>query len=226
MNVLLLETNWKGLKRVLEKHGCTVDTAATGADADRKARAGTHSFIVVELELLNGDGLALIRKWREAGINAHVLLVTTQASLQDKLDAFSVGVDDFVIKPYHPDELLARLGAAGRDEPAYADKALTVFDLTIDPSARIIKRAGRTIDLTPREFELLYFLAIHRGKAVSRTMIWEHLYADKTDSRSNVVDVYIRYLRKKIDSDFKPALILTCWGKGYMLRGSADEADL
>src|SRR5262245_58873560 len=95
MNVLLLETNWKGLKRVLEKHGCRVDTAATGAEADRKARAGTHSFIVLERELLNGDGLGLVRRWRQAGIDAHVLLVTAQASLQDKLDAFSVGVDDF-----------------------------------------------------------------------------------------------------------------------------------
>src|SRR5262249_55093262 len=199
-----------------------VDTAATGAEADRKARAGTHSFIVLERELLNGDGLGLVRRWREAGINAHVLVVTAQASLQDKLDAFSVGADEFVIQPYHPDDLLARLGAVGGGETESVDKALAAFDLTIDPTARIVKRGGRTIDLTPREFALLHFLALHRGKAVSRTMIWEHLYADKTDSRSNVVDVYIRYLRKKIDTDFKPALILTCWGKGYMLRGGDD----
>src|SRR5262249_61294144 len=127
-----------------------------------------------------------------------------------------------VSQPDHHEVRRARLGAVGGDYTQSVDKALAVCDLTIDPTARIVKRGGRTIDLTPREFELLHFLALHRGKAVSRTMIWEHLYADKTDSRSNVVDVYIRYLRKKIDTDFKPALILTCWGKGYMLRGGDD----
>ena len=96
---------------------------------------------------------------------------------------------------------------------------LRVFDLEIDTASRTVKRAGKAIHLTPREYALLQFLAFHRGKVVTRSMIWEHLYDEHDENTSNVVDVYIRYLRNKIDKDFDPPLILTRWGEGYMLRG-------
>jgi len=102
------------------------------------------------------------------------------------------------------------------------DPILRVHDLEIDTAARTVKRGGQSIHLTPREYALLQFLAFHRGKVVSRSMIWEHLYDEHDENTSNVVDVYIRYLRTKIDKGFDPPLILTRWGEGYMLRGEDD----
>lgn len=220
MLVLLLESNARGLKRALEKKGFQVDIAADGAEADRKTRDDEPAIVVLEREMLNGEGLLLVKKWRAAGVKAHVLIVTANGGLQAKLDAFSFGADDCVTKPYELDELLARLGTSGRSTSALHAPVLQIFDLEIDLSVQKVKRGGKPIRLTPREFDLLQFLIAHRGKPVSRTMIWEHLYDGRPESRSNVVDVYIRYLRKKLDSGFEPALILTCWGKGYMLRGA------
>jgi DNA-binding response OmpR family regulator len=129
-------------------------------------------------------------------------------------------------KPFELEELLARLRALIRRGHQVKDPLLKVHDLSIDTSARTVKRAGKSIHLTPKEYALLEFLAFHAGKVVTRSMIWEHLWDEHDESVSNVVDVYIRYLRNKIDKDFSPPLILTRWGEGYMLRAeeSADEA--
>jgi DNA-binding response OmpR family regulator len=118
--------------------------------------------------------------------------------------------------------LLARLRALIRRSHQIKDPQLRIFDLEIDTSARTVKRGGQSIHLTPREFALLQFLAYHRGKVVTRSMIWEHLYDEYDENTSNVVDVYIRYLRTKIDKGFETPLILTRWGEGYMLRGESD----
>ncbi len=117
------------------------------------------------------------------------------------------------------EELFARLRALIRRGHQVKDPVLRVHDLEIDTAGRNVKRAGQTIHLTPREFALLEFLAFHRGKVVSRTMIWNHLYDEQDENTSNVVDVYIRYLRNKIDKGFDPPLIQTRWGEGYLLRG-------
>jgi DNA-binding response OmpR family regulator len=122
-------------------------------------------------------------------------------------------------KPFQLEELLARLRALIRRGHQIKDPVLRVHDLEIDTSARTVKRGGQAIHLTPREYALLQFLAYHRGKVVSRSMIWEHLYDEHDENTSNVVDVYIRYLRNKIDKGFNPPLILTRWGEGYLLRG-------
>ena len=117
---------------------------------------------------------------------------------------------------------MARLRVLVRRQHQIKDPILRVHDLEIDTSARSVKRAGQQIHLTPREFALLQFLAFHRGKVVTRTMIWEHLYDEYDENTSNVVDVYIRYLRTKIDNAFETKLILTRWGEGYMLRGEEE----
>jgi DNA-binding response OmpR family regulator len=118
--------------------------------------------------------------------------------------------------------LLARIRALIRRGHQQKDPVLRCYDLEIDTAARQVKRAGTTIHLTPREYALLEFLAFHRGKVVTRSMIWEHLYDEYDENTSNVVDVYIRYLRNKVDKGFEPQLILTRWGEGYMLRGDDD----
>src|SRR5262245_24930439 len=194
MLVLLFKSNAKPLQRALERKGYQVEVAQDAADADRRVNAADFGVIVLERELLNGGGVELLKKWRSNGVKSHVVLLALEGSLQDKLDMLSVGADDFIIKPIEVEDLTARLGAVSRQDSS-AREVVTVYDLQIDPLARMVKRGGRTINLTPREFDLLLFLSSHRGKAVSRVMIWEHLYQDQAESRSNVVDVYIRYLR-------------------------------
>jgi DNA-binding response OmpR family regulator len=223
MIVLLLETNSRALQRALEQEGFKVDVAKDATDADQRICAADYGVVVLERELLNGGGVDLLKKWRNIGVKAHVVMLTANANLQDKLDVLSVGADDYVTKPYAVEELTTRLRTIGKRDAKPKHEVVAIYDLQIDASARIVRRGGRTIHLTPREFELLMYLAAHRGQAVSRSMIWEHLYQDSAESRSNVVDVYIRYLRKKIDTGFEPPLILTCWGKGYMLRGALEE---
>jgi DNA-binding response OmpR family regulator len=165
------------------------------------------------------DGLSLLQKWRRAGMTTHVLVLTARGTIDDKVKGLDLGADDYLTKPFQWEELLARLRALIRRGHQVKDPILRVHDLEIDTAARTVKRAGKTVQLTPKEYALLQFLAFHCGKVVTRSMIWEHLYDEHDENTSNVVDVYIRYLRTKIDKGFDPPLILTRWGEGYMLRG-------
>jgi DNA-binding response OmpR family regulator len=130
------------------------------------------------------------------------------------------------VKPFELTELFARLRALIRRGHQMKDPIIRIFDLEIDTAARMVKRSGKVIHLTPREYALLEFLAFHRGQVVTRTMIWNHLYDEMDEATSNVVDVYIRYLRTKLDKNFEPALILTRWGEGYMMRAEDTPAEL
>lgn len=140
-------------------------------------------------------------------------------TVEDKVKGLDLGADDYLVKPFELNELLARVRALVRRGHQAKDPVIKIHDLEIDTGAKMVRRAGKEIYLTPREFALLRFLAYHRGKVVSRSMIWEHLYDENDDNTSNVVDVYIRYLRNKIDKNHSPQLILTRWGEGYMIKG-------
>ncbi len=225
MRILLVEDHValsKALRQGLEEEGFAVDTAMDGDEADIKARTTQYDVIVLDVMLPKVDGLTLLKRWRDGGITTHILMLTAKSSLNDKLLGLDSGADDYLTKPFELDELLARIRALVRRSHQIKDPIIKIYDMNLDTAARKVTRGGQSIHLTPREYALLEFLAYHRGKVVTRTMIWEHLYDEYDENTSNVVDVYIRYLRNKIDKGFEPSLILTRWGEGYMLRNEDD----
>jgi DNA-binding response OmpR family regulator len=227
MRALLVEDHRplvRTLRQALEEEGFAVDIAAEGREADLRVQGSTYDVIVLDLMLPGEDGLSLLRRWRRGGLESHVLILTARGTVDDKVRGLDAGADDYLSKPFELDELMARLRALVRRGHQVKDPVLRVGDLEIDTAARAVRRGGREIHLTPREFALLQFLAFHAGKVVTRTMIWEHLYDEAEETTSNVVDVYIRYLRNKIDKGFDRPLIVTRWGEGYMLRAGEEPA--
>jgi DNA-binding response OmpR family regulator len=226
MRVLLIEDHKplvRALKQGLEEEGFAVDVSTDGQDGDFKARTAEYDVIILDLMLPRQDGLSLLQGWRKDGLSMHVLVLTARGSMEDKVKGLDLGADDYMTKPFELEELLARVRALVRRGHQVKSPLIRIHDLEIDTASRTVKRGGKSIHLTPREYALLEFLAFHRGKVTTRSMIWEHLYDDQDENTSNVVDVYIRYLRNKIDKGYDPPLILTRWGEGYMLKGD-DEA--
>jgi DNA-binding response OmpR family regulator len=222
MRVLLIEDHRplvRALRQGLEEEGFAVDVAADGEEGDFKARSAEYDAVILDLMLPKIDGLTLLKGWRRDGMKTHVLVLTARGAIDDKVRGLDLGADDYLTKPFELEELFARLRALIRRGHQVKDPILRVRDLEIDTAARTAKRGGKEIHLTPREYALLEFLAFHCGKVVTRTMIWDHLYDEQDESTSNVVDVYIRYLRNKIDKGFDPPLIHTRCGEGYMMRG-------
>jgi two-component system, OmpR family, response regulator len=226
MRILLIEDNKplsRALKQGLEIQGFAVDLAYDGEEGDYKATTAEYDAIVLDVVLPKEDGLSLLQRWRNQGMQTYVLLLAPRSSTEEKVRGLDLGADDYLTKPFELEELFARLRALIRRSHRVKDPVIRVHDLEIDTAARAVKRAGQAIRLTPREYALLEFLAFHRGQVVSRSMIWEHLYNEQDENTSNVVDVYIRYLRNKIDKGFDPPLILTRWGEGYTLRGDGSQ---
>jgi DNA-binding response OmpR family regulator len=222
VRVLLVEDHKplaRALRQGLEEEGFAVDAAYDGEEADFKARSAEYDAVILDLMLPKKDGMTLLKEWRQSGLAMHVLVLTARDALDDKVRGLDSGADDYLTKPFELEELLARLRALIRRRHQVKDPVIRIHDLEIDTATRSVKRSGQPIHLTPREYALLEFLAFHRGRVVSRTMIWEHLYDEHDENTSNVVDVYIRYLRNKIDKGFEQPLILTRWGEGYLLRG-------
>lgn len=227
MRVLLIEDNRtlvRALQQGLEEEGYAVDVAYDGEEGGFKAETVKYDAIILDLMLPKRDGQSLLQRWRAKGIATHVLVLTARGTLEDKVKGLDLGADDYLTKPFELDELLARLRALVRRGHHVKSPVLRIFDLEMDTAAHSVKRAGQPIHLTPREYSLLEYLAFHKGTVVTRTMIWEHLYDENDESTSNVVDVYIRYLRNKIDKGFDPPLIMTRWGEGYMMRAEDTPA--
>lgn len=226
MRILLVEDQIQMVRMVrqgLEEEGFAVDTALDGEEADVKARTTPYDVIILDQMLPKVDGLTLLKRWREAGITTHVLMFTAKGATADKVTGLDTGADDYMSKAnFDFEELFARLRALVRRGHQKKDPVIRVHDLTLDTAARSVSRGGKRIPLTPREYALLEFLAYHAGSVVTRTMIWDHLYDEYDENTSNVVDVYIRYLRNKVDKGHEMPLILTKWGEGYMLRGNED----
>jgi DNA-binding response OmpR family regulator len=213
------------VKRGLEAEGHVVDVAENGQDTLSLARDMDYSVIVLDRLLPDGDGLNVCRAMRREGRNSLVLMLTAKDSLQDKIDGLKAGADDYLTKPFDFDELLARLEALMRrgryrEPPA----VLQVGDLTLDRSACKAVRGTREIPLTAKEFALLSFLMANAGKVVSRTRLLDNVWEYGFDPGTKVVDVYIRYLRKKIDEGEEKPLIHTVRGFGYMISDNGTAA--
>ena len=174
MRVLLIEDHKplvRALKQGLEQEGFAVDTAGDGPEGDYKARTAEYDVIILDLMLPKEDGLSLLQRWRRNGMKTHVLVLTARGSIEDKVRGLDLWADDYLTKPFELEELLARLRALIRRGHQIKDPILRVHDLEINTAARSVRRGGRDIHLTPREYALLEFLAFHRGRVVSRTMI-------------------------------------------------------
>lgn len=225
MRLLLVEDHKplvRAVRQGLEEEGFAVDVAMDGEEAGYKAETTDYDVIILDVMLPKIDGLSLLKRWRKKGLSSHVILLTARNTVEDKVRGLDSGADDYLTKPFEFDELLARVRALIRRDHHHKSPVVRIHDLEIDTAGRTVKRAGQAIRLTPREYNLLEYLAFHQGQVVSRMMIWEHLYDEHDENTSNVVDVYIRYLRNKVDKGFDPPLILTRWGEGYMLRGEEE----
>jgi DNA-binding response OmpR family regulator len=201
----------------LREEGFAVDAAADGEEGWWHAREGEYDVIVLDLMLPRIDGLTLLKRLRQAGGKTHVLILTARDALEDRVAGLNMGADDYLVKPFAFDELLARVRALIRRRYDAKNPILRVGDLEIDTGAKTVRRADSPIELTAREYALLELLAMRTGQLVTRTEIWEHLYEFQSTAQSNVVDVYIGYVRRKIERPGGPRLIHTRRGQGYVL---------
>jgi two-component system OmpR family response regulator len=203
----------------LTEHGHVVLTHADGRDGLHVALMESLDLLIVDRMLPGLDGLSVVRRLRAAEVRTPVLFLTTLDGIDDRVEGLNAGGDDYLPKPFAFAELVARVGALGR-RPGTGDVStrLQVADLEIDLVAHSVKRAGRSIDLQPREFRLLVYLARHAGQVVTRTMLLENVWDLHFDPQTNVVDSLMSRLRARIDREFKPQLIHTVRGAGYCLR--------
>ena len=197
--------------------GYSVDACANGKDGKWHAESGEFDVMVLDLMLPEMDGLTVLKELREAGNDIHILILTAKDGVTDRVDGLNLGADDYLTKPFVFAELLARVRALVRRKYGEKNPRLAVGDLVIDTSAKTVRRGEEAIELTAKEYALLEFLALRAQEVVSRTDIWNHVYDFHADSHSNVVDVYISYLRKKIDRPGMQKLIHTRRGQGYLL---------
>jgi DNA-binding response OmpR family regulator len=206
------------IRRVLEEEGHTVDVAYDGDEGLAMALDGSHDVIVMDVMMPVKDGIEVCASLRREKVDTPVLLLTALDSVDDRVRGLDAGADDYLPKPFAFQELLARIRALGRRKVQGREASeLRIDDLVLDVRRRRAQRAGKNIDLSPKEFSLLEFLMRNEGRVVTRTQILDHLWGYDYDSESNLVDVYVAYLRRKIDKGHGRQLIRTVRGIGYAL---------
>jgi DNA-binding response OmpR family regulator len=208
----------RSLGTALKRSGYAVDLADNGTDGFWFAESTDYDAIVLDIMLPGLDGLTLLRRLRELGRPTHVLLLTAKDAVEDRVRGLQSGADDYLIKPFALEELLARVQALCRRSYGAKDTRLVIGDLVIDTAAQEVARAGHPIALKPREYALLEYLALRRGQVVSRREIETHIYDDAMDPSSNVIDSAISVLRKRLALTGTTALIHTRHGVGYVLK--------
>jgi two-component system OmpR family response regulator len=221
MRVLVVEDEVKMaglLKRGLEEEGYAVDVAGTGSEAVWLGIENPYDAIVLDIMLPDVDGLEVCRQLRSGGRWAPVLMLTARDAVPDRVAGLDSGADDYLTKPFSFTELFARLRALMRRAAGERPAVLRAGDLSLDPATRKVARGTRAIDLTAKEFALLEYFLRHPGEVLTRSRIIEHVWDFAYEGDSNVVDVYVRYLREKIDRPFDRDSIETVRGTGYRLR--------
>jgi two-component system OmpR family response regulator len=218
MRILLVEDELKmarAVRRGLEQEGYAIDAVSDGADALHRALHEDYDAIVLDVMLPGLDGFAICRELRTKGRWAPVLMLTARDGVEDRVRGLDAGADDYLIKPFSFGELLARLRALVRRGASERPTSLVTGDVVLDPATHVVTRADEQINLSAREFALLEFLMRHAGEVVSRTRILEHVWDVNYEGFSNVVDVYVGYLRKKLEVPFDRPFIRTVRGVGY-----------
>ncbi len=221
MRILLVEDNRRlssTLKLSLMDEGYAVDVAYDGVEGQELAEMTPYDVIILDIMLPKRDGLEVCRELRQQRINSPILMLTARDTVEDRVKGLDSGADDYLVKPFALDELRARLRALLRRESTDKTGFLTVADLTLDPSTRDVTRGNAAIFLTVKEFALLEYLMRHSNRLITREMVEDHVWSYDYDGISNVVDVYIRRLRRKIDEPFAVKLIETVRGIGYRIR--------
>jgi DNA-binding response OmpR family regulator len=221
MRVLVVEDETKVgsfIKRALEEESYAVDLCEDGSQGLDFALSGSYDVIVIDLMLPNLPGLEILRRIRKEKIHTPVLILTAQSKVDQKVKGLDAGADDYLTKPFAIDELLARVRVLLRRGTAEAPGVLQVDDLILNPATREVTRDGQRIDLTVKEYALLEYFMRHAGRVLTRPMISEHVWDQDFDTFTNVIDVYVNYLRNKIDRGRSRKLIHTIRGSGYMLK--------
>lgn len=225
MRLLIIEDERKVVDvvaRGLRAEGFAVDVAYDGPTGWDLAANTDYDLIILDLMLPGLNGTELLRRVRRKGSSAAVLVLTARDATHDKVENFEAGADDYLTKPFALAELLVRVKALLRRPPASRTPVLRVADLEIDRLTQQVRRGGKRIELTSKEYALLEYLAAHAGRVLSRTMIIEHVWDQSFEGLTNIVDVYVRHLREKVDEPFAPKLIRTVRGAGYCLTGEVD----
>ncbi len=221
MKILVIEddpTVGEFVRRGLEEQRWQTDLVNNGLEGERLALAQAYDLVVLDMRLPGRNGLDVLRTLRARGFERPVLVLTAQDAVDAKVETLRAGADDYVTKPFAFEELLARAEALLRRPRAMASPQLSVGDLELDQGTREVRRAGDLIELTPKEFAVLEYLMRHTGRVMSRTLITEYAWGYHFDPGTNIVDVVINHLRKKIDARFEKKLITTVRGVGYMIR--------
>jgi len=212
------------VKKGLEAEHYAVDISADGEQARALASEFDYDLVVLDLSLPRLDGVAILRHLRAKKPSIPILVLTGRSRIEDRVQCLDLGADDYLSKPFSFSELSARIRALLRRCHLPAESVLTVDDLKLDRVERRVERAGRRIDLTSKEFALLEYLMRNAGRRITRTMIIEHVWNLSFDTNTNIVDVYVNYLRRKVDDGFRARLIHTIRGVGYELSRRMEEA--
>ncbi len=220
MRILIIEDETKMaafLKQGLEEQRYAVDVAHNGEDGLHWALNFPYDILILDVMLPGIDGFQLCKELRNQSVHAAILMLTARDTVDDRVVGLDCGADDYLVKPFAFRELLARLRALARRDTPHTTPVLTVGDLSLDTVTHTAQRGEKHIELTAKEYELLEFLLLHPNQVLSRTVIAEHIWNYDYSPDSNVLDVYIRYLRRKIDDDYEEKLIHTIRGTGYQL---------
>jgi two-component system OmpR family response regulator len=222
MKILVIEddpTVGQFVKRGLEEQRWGVDLVANGEEGERMAASDAYDLVILDLRLPGKSGIQVLHTLRARGFERPVLVLTAQDAVDAKVETLRAGADDYVTKPFAFEELLARVEALSRRPRALVSPTIRVGDLVLDQDAREVRRDGTAIELTPKEYAVLEYLMRHAGKVMSRTLITEYAWGYHFDPGTNIVDVVINHLRKKIDVKHDRRLISTVRGVGYVMKG-------
>jgi DNA-binding response OmpR family regulator len=220
MRLLVIEdhaTLRESIVQFLREASFVVDSTGTGDEGLWYATEQPYDVILLDLMLPEIDGMEILKKLRRKQVSVFILVISARDGLEDRLEALNAGADDYLTKPFPMSEALARIHALLRRKYGKRDPVLRIGDLELDPLKRTVTRGGNPIDLTALQYRLLEYLAFRAGQLVSRTDIWEHVFEDSSGCNSNVADVYVGYLRKKLNTGGLPNLIHTRRGQGFIL---------